>query len=105
MIMDFISSFARNPYTVGYREEKAFSSHMHACRGEQTTKASFPKLNAGPCKFFFPSKTKLVETLKCKLICMYKGSLICSACYACDKQRLHTFVTQLDGKYLSEEKK
>lgn len=47
----------------------------------------------------------MVGTLKCKLICMYKGSLICSACYACDKQqRPHTFVTQLDGEYLSEEK-
>jgi len=79
--MDFISSFARNPYTIGYREEKAFSSHMHAHGREQTTKASFPKLNAEPCMiFFFPSKTKLVETLKCKLICMYKGSLICSVC-------------------------
>lgn len=73
-------------------------------------KASFLKLNAGPCKvwfvvggfflFFLFSKTKLVEAFKCKLICIYKGSLICSACYIIDKQqRLHTFVTQLDGKY------
>lgn len=50
MIMDFILSFARNPYTIGYSEEKAFSSHMHARGRKQTTKASFPKLNAGPCK-------------------------------------------------------
>lgn len=74
-------------------------------------KASFLKLNAGPCKVWFVggvgfflvflfSKTKLVEALKCKLICIYKGSLICSACCIIDKQqRLHTFVTQLDGKY------
>lgn len=50
--------------------------------------------------FFLFSKTKLVEAFKCKLICIYKGSLICSACYIIDKQqRLHTFITQLDGKY------
>lgn len=52
----------------------------------------------GPVCFFL-SKTKLVKALKCNLICTYKGSWICSACYVNDKQqRLHTFVAQLDGK-------
>lgn len=56
MIMDFILSFARNPYTIGCSEEKAFSLHMQAHGREQTTKASFLKLNAGPCKLFSPVK-------------------------------------------------
>lgn len=57
MIMDFILSFARNPYTTGYTEEKTFSSHMRARGIEQTTKASFLKLNAGLCKVPAPLHT------------------------------------------------
>lgn len=49
--MDFILSCARNPHTIGYREEKAFFLLMYARGREQTMEAHFLKLNVGPFKF------------------------------------------------------